>query len=270
MRCWPQRRMAERRGSDRSASTARRAAILKAVRQAGEANVAALAGAFSVTPQTIRRDLNALADRALIARVHGGAALGTGIANARYEERRDHAAGAKARIGAAAAALVPEGASLFINIGTTTEAAARHLSGHERLMVVTNNLNVVDCLAGRQGIAVIAVGGEVRAGDRAVLGALADQFIDNFRVDMALIGTSGLTEEGDLVDFDADEVLVARRIIRAARRVVLLADATKIGRSAPIRIAGIDAIHHLVTDRLTSPRLRALLMAKGVDLTEAG
>lgn len=262
--------MAERRGSDRGASVARRAAILKAVRDAGEANVAALAIAFAVTPQTIRRDLNALADKALIARVHGGAALGSGIANARYEERRDHAAAAKARIGAAAAALVPEGASLFINIGTTTEAVARHLAGHARLMVVTNNLNVVDVLAGREGLAVIAVGGQVRAGDRAVIGALADQFIDNFRVDLALIGTSGLTEDGDLVDFDADEVLVARRIIRAARRVVLVADATKIGRIAPIRICGIEDIDHLVTDRMISAPLRQLLARRGVELTETG
>jgi DeoR family glycerol-3-phosphate regulon repressor len=234
------------------------------VRRAGEANVAVLAREFAVTPQTIRRDLNHLADRALIARVHGGAALGSGIANARYEERRGHAASAKARIGAAAAALVPEGASLFINIGTTTEAVARHLVHHAKLMVVSNNLNVVDILSGREGLSVIAVGGQVRAGDRAVIGALADQFIDNFRVDL------GLSEAGDLVDFDADEVLVARRIIRQARTVVLVADSSKIGRPAPIRIAGIDAVDHLVTDRLTSPELRAVLQASGVRLTETG
>lgn len=259
----------------KSGSAARRAAILAAVRRAGEANVAALAAEFAVTPQTIRRDLNHLADRALIARVHGGAELGSGIANARYDERRGMAAVAKAHIGAAAAALVPEGASLFINIGTTTEAVARHLADHhalvpKKLMVISNNLNVVDLLAGRDGIAVIAVGGHVRAGDRAVIGALADQFIDNFRVDLALIGASGLSETGDLLDFDADEVLVARRIIRQARTVILVADSSKIGRAAPIRIAGADAIDHLVTDRMTSPALRAVLTAQGVRITETG
>jgi DeoR family glycerol-3-phosphate regulon repressor len=256
--------------ADKSGSAGRRSAILTAVRQAGEANVAALAAEFSVTPQTIRRDLNHLADRALIARVHGGAELGSGIANARYDQRRGFAASAKARIGAAAAALVPEGASLFINIGTTTEAVARHLVHHRKLMVVSNNLNVVDLLSGCQGIAMIAVGGQVRAGDRAVIGALADQFIDNFRVELALIGASGLSEAGDLVDFDADEVLVARRIIRQARTVILVADSSKIGRAAPIRIAGADAIDHLVTDRVTSPALRAVLIANGVAITETG
>ncbi len=240
------------------------------MRQTGEVNVAALAAGCAVTPQTIRRDLNQLAARGLIARVHGGAELGSGIANARYAQRRGMAAAAKARIGAAAAALVPEGASLFINIGTTTEAVARHLVDHRTLLVVTNNLNVVDLLAGRDGLAVIAVGGHVRAGDRAVIGALADQFIDNFQVDLALIGASGLSEAGDLLDFDADEVLVARRIIRQARTVILVADSSKIGRAAPIRIAGLDAISHLVIDRVTSAPLRAALAAQGVALTETG
>jgi len=255
--------------AERGAAT-RRAQILAAVRLAGAADVAALAHACQVTVQTIRRDLNHLADRGLIARVHGGAALGSGIANARYEERRGMAAQAKARIGAAAAALVPEGASLFINIGTTTEAVARYLADHRQLMVISNNLNVVDILAGRPGLTVVAVGGQVRAPDRAVIGALADQFIDSFRVDLALIGASGLSEDGDLLDFDADEVLVARRIIRQARSVILVADSSKIGRAAPIRIAGIDQISHLVTDRVTSPALRAQIERAGVRLTETG
>ncbi len=256
--------------SSRHDLAARHAAILGSVREAGEVDVAALAAAHAVTPQTIRKDLNRLAERSLLARVRGGAAIGSGIANLLYDERRSLAAAAKARIGAAAARLIPEGASLLINIGTTTEAAARHLAHHHKLMVITNNLNVVDQLAGRPGLAVIAVGGEVRAGDRAVVGALAHQFLDNFRVDYALIGASGLSLEGDLLDFDPDEVQVSRSIIRNAREVILLADATKIGRAAPLRIAGIDALRHLVTDRIDQPQLRANIAAAGVNLVETG
>ena len=251
-------------------AAARRTAILAAVREQGEANVAALALALGVTVQTIRRDLNALARRGMLARVHGGAELGSAVANAAHAARKGHAAAAKDRIGAAAAALVGEGTSLFINIGTTTEAVARHLVHHRRLLVISNNLNVIDTLAGRPGIDAIAVGGQVRAADRAVTGALAHQFIDNFRVELALIGASGISAAGDLLDFDPDEVLVARRIIAQAARVVLVADASKIGRAAPIRIAGIDAIDHWVTDRVTSPALRALLHKNGVGLTETG
>jgi DeoR family glycerol-3-phosphate regulon repressor len=249
---------------------ARHAAILESVRVAGEVDVAALAAAHGVTPQTIRKDLNQLAERSLLARVHGGAAIGSGIANLLYDERRRIAADAKARIGSAAAQLIPEGASLFINIGTTTEAVSQHLSRHHKLMVITNNLNVVDQLAGRSGICVIAVGGEVRASDRAVVGALAHQFLDNFRVDYALIGASGLSLEGDLLDFDPDEVQVSRSIIRNAREVILVADATKIGRAAPLRIAGIEALRHFVTDRIEDPGFRARIGSAGINLIETG
>ncbi|WP_226017355.1 DeoR/GlpR family DNA-binding transcription regulator [Novosphingobium sp. FKTRR1] len=251
-------------------STARRGAILERVRSEGEVDVAALASAFGVTPQTIRRDLNHLADKALLSRQHGGAALGSGIANARYDARRQMAAEAKARIGAAAAALVPEGASLFLNIGTTTEAVARHLAHHARLLVVTNNLNVVDMLAGRPGIRVIAVGGEVRASDRAVVGAMATRFLDQFRPDFAVIGASGLSHDGDLLDFDAEEVQVSRTMISHARSVMLVADSTKFGRAAPVRIAGMDDIDILVTDRITDDTMRERLMAQRVALTETG
>lgn len=260
--------------SSRHDLAARQAAILESARAAGEVDVTALAAAHGVTPQTIRKDLNRLAERSLLARVHGGAAIGSGIANLLYEERRRLAAAAKARIGAAAARLVPEGASLFINIGTTTEAAARHLAHHEKLMVITNNLNVVDQLtaqvAGRPGISIIAVGGEVRSTDRAIVGALAHQFLDNFRVDYALIGTSGLSLEGDLLDFDPEEVQVSRTIIRNARQVILVADSSKIARSAPFRIAGLEALSHFVTDRIDHPELRAKVLAAGIDLVETG
>jgi DeoR family transcriptional regulator, glycerol-3-phosphate regulon repressor len=254
--------------SSRHDLAARHTAILESVREAGEVDVAALAAAHGVTPQTIRKDLNRLAERSLLARVHGGAAIGSGIANLLYDERRRLAADAKARIGAAAARLVPEGASLFINIGTTTEAAARHLAHHHKLMVITNNLNVVDQLAGRPGLAVIAVGGEVRSSDRAVVGALAHQFLDNFRVDYALIGASGLSFEGDLLDFDPDEVQVSRSIIRNAREVILVADASKIGRAAPLRIAGIEVLRHFVTDRIDDADLRARIVSAGINLIE--
>jgi len=249
---------------------ARHAAILGSVREVGEVDVTALAAAHGVTPQTIRKDLNRLAERSLLARVHGGAAIGSGIANLLYDERRRLAADAKAQIGAAAARLIPEGASLFINIGTTTEAVARHLAHHHKLMVITNNLNVVDQLAGRSSISVIAVGGEVRASDRAVVGALAHQFLDNFRVDYALIGASGLSLDGDLLDFDPDEVQVSRSIIRNAREVILVADASKIGRAAPLRIAGIEALRHFVTDRIDAADLRTRIISAGINLIETG
>ena len=128
---------------------ARHAAILDIARRTGSVGVDALAAKLGVTPQTIRKDLNILAGQSMLARVHGGAVVTSGTDNLAYGERRMVAAPAKTAIGAAAAALVPNGASLFINIGSTTEAIARALVDHRDMMVITNNLNVVDILGGR-------------------------------------------------------------------------------------------------------------------------
>lgn len=224
--------------------------ILDMARGTGSVAVEALATELAVTPQTIRRDLNLLAERALLSRVHGGAVVTSGVDNLDRAARRHVAAEAKAAIGAAAAALVPDGASLFINIGTTTEAIARALTGHRHLLVVTNNLNVADILANVPTVEVVVAGGRVRPGDRAVVGALAMDFIRGFKVDFALIGASAIDAEGTLLDFDMDEVRVSQTIIAQARKVILAADASKFGRAAPVRIADLAAVDHLVTDQL--------------------
>ena len=147
---------------------ARHRRILELARRAGSVSIDDLAERMAVTPQTIRKDLNILARRSMLSRVHGGAIITSGVDNIDYAARRTGAMGAKTAIGAAAAALIPDGASLFINIGTTTEAVAASLVGHRDLMVFSNNLNVVDLLSGRSGIEMIVVGGEVRSADRAV------------------------------------------------------------------------------------------------------
>jgi DeoR family glycerol-3-phosphate regulon repressor len=244
--------------------------ILALARRTGSVAVEALATELGVTPQTIRRDLNLLAERSMLARVHGGAMVTSGVDNLDRESRRHVAAEAKAAIGAAAAALVPEGASVLINIGTTTEAIARALAPRRNLLVVTNNLNVADILAGRPGVEVLVAGGRVRASDRAVVGALATDFIRGFKVDYALIGASGIDAEGTLLDFDVEEVRVSQTIIAQARTVILAADSSKFGRPAPVRIAGLEAVDHLVTDRLDDTALAAACARAGVDVVATG
>jgi DeoR family glycerol-3-phosphate regulon repressor len=242
--------------------------ILEIARHTGSVAVEALAAELGVTPQTIRRDLNQLAGRSMLARVHGGAMVTSGVDNLDRDLRGRVAAEAKAAIGAAAAALVPDGSSLFINIGTTTEAIARALVGKRDLLVVTNNLNVIDILGQRPSIEVIVAGGRVRPSDRAVVGALAMDFIRSFKVDYALIGASAIDSEGTLLDFDMDEVRVSQTIIAQARTVILGADRTKFGRPAPVRIAEMDAVDHLVTDRLTDPMLADVCAVTGTHVTE--
>lgn len=243
--------------------------ILELARQTGSVSVEALAARFGVTPQTIRKDLNDLAARTMLSRVHGGAVVTSGVGNLDHATRAAVAAEAKAAIGAAAAGLVPDGASLFVNIGTTTEAVARALTSHAELLVITNNLNVVDILAGRERIEVIAAGGRVRASDRAIVGALAMDFIRGFRVDYAVIGASAIDRDGTLLDFDVEEVRVSQTIIAHARKVILVADASKVGRAAAIRIAGLERIDYLVTDRIDPALARACRDAE-VTVIETG
>ena len=115
---------------------------------------------------------------------------------------------------------------------------------------------------------MIAAGGRVRPSDRAVVGALAIDFIQGFKVDHALIGASAIDADGALLDFDVDEVRVSQTIIAQARSVILVADASKVGRPAPVRIGGMDAVDVFVTDRLYEPRLRVACDEAGTTVVE--
>ena len=130
------------RGAAVTGLTHRQNEILNIARAFGRVMVEDLARRFEVSAQTIRKDLNDLCDHRSLTRIHGGAIIASGVENLAYEARRFVAAEEKKAIGAAAAALIPNGCSLFINIGTTTEEVASALTSHEDLLVITNNLNV--------------------------------------------------------------------------------------------------------------------------------
>jgi hypothetical protein len=151
---------------------------------------------FEVSAQTIRKDLNDLCDQRLLTRIHGGAIVASGVENLAYEARRFVAADEKKAIGVAAAAQIPNGSSLFINIGTTTEEVANALTNHENLLVITNNLNVAMMLYRHPHIEVIVAGGTVRRSDGAVIGSTAIKLIGQFKVDYAIIGASAIDEGG--------------------------------------------------------------------------
>jgi DeoR family glycerol-3-phosphate regulon repressor len=248
----------------------RHKAILETARQTGRVTVDALAERLNVTAQTIRKDLNELSARSLLARVHGGAVVTSGIDNLAYEARRLLAQPEKRAIGEAVAALIPEKASIFINIGTTTEEVARALAQRTGLLVITNNLNVVDLLYRNPAIEVIVVGGRVRDFDRASVGPFAVDFINSFKVDFAVIGASSIDDEGALLDFDMNEVQVSKAIIQNARQVILAADSLKLGRPAPVRIGHISELDIFVTDRVASPALAAVCRTHGVRVIETG
>ena len=241
----------------------RQGEILEIARGEGRVAVEDLAARFGVAVQTIRRDLGDLADAGLLDRVHGGAVARAGVANTAYAERQRQNAGAKAAIGVACAALIPDNSSLILNIGTTTEAVARALLGHRNLTVVTNNLNVANILAASDSCEVIVAGGSLRRSDGGLVGELTTQVFAQFKVDLAVIGCSALDADGELLDFDLAEVRVARCILGCARRQVLVADGSKIGRQAPVRLGSLAELDGVVTDRPLPEALGAACAAWG-------
>jgi DeoR family glycerol-3-phosphate regulon repressor len=252
-----------------SDTSERHAAILELARAQNRVTVEQLAAEFAVSVQTIRKDLNTLCDQRLLTRVHGGATLPSGVENLEYEARRRIAAEAKDAIGRATAALIPNDASLFINIGTTTEAVSQALLDHSGLLVITNNINVANRMRVYPRFEVVIAGGVVRPSDGGIVGEAAAGFFSQFKVDYAIIGASALDEEGTLLDYDYREVKVAQAIIANARHVILVADQGKFARSAPVRIARIDQITTFVTDHCPSERFRTQCRAAGVELIEA-
>jgi DeoR family transcriptional regulator, glycerol-3-phosphate regulon repressor len=247
----------------------RQTEILNIARASGRVLVEDLARRFEVSAQTIRKDLNDLCEQRALTRIHGGAMIASGVENLAYEARRFVAAEEKKAIGAAAAALIPNGCSLFINIGTTTEEVASALTGHEDLLVITNNLNVAMLLYRYPRIEVVVAGGAVRRADGAVVGSTATQLIGQFKVDYAIIGVSAIDEEGALLDFDYREVQVAQAIIANARSVMLVADSTKFTRSAPVRIAHMSQINTFVTDSALPAGLASICNHRGIQVIEA-
>jgi len=243
--------------------------ILGLARENGRVEVDELASSFKVSPQTIRKDLNDLCDKQLLQRIHGGAIVGSGIENVSYEARRLLAPAAKKAIGKKAAELIPDHSSLLINIGTTTEQVAHSLRDHRGLLVITNNINAVEIMKHFLGIELIIAGGQVRRADGGIIGGAAVDFINRFKADYAVIGVSAIDEDGSLLDYDLREVRVAQAIIRNARQIILVADAMKLQRSAPIRIAHISQINSIVTDGQLPKKLQEICAENGVKVVIA-
>ena len=232
--------------------------ILDIARRDGKVSVEGLARHFNVTLQTIRRDLTVLSDQGRLERVHGGAVLCSGIANIGYEDRRILNGTSKSAIARACAAEIPEGASLFLNIGTSTEAVARELLRHRNLLAVTNNMNVANILVGNPDCEIIIAGGVLRRSDGGLVGNVTTRMIEQFKFDFAVIGCSALDEDGDLLDFDFQEVNVSQTIMHQARKTFLVADHSKFHRTAPARIATLRDVDVFFTDHPLSDGLQLL------------
>ena len=248
----------------------RQTEILALARSEGRVVVEALAERFGVTLQTIRRDLTDLAEAGHLDRVHGGAVLRSGVSKIGYEERRGLNDDGKAAIGRACAQAIADNSSMILNIGTTTEAVARELLQHRQITVVTNNMNVANILVANPSCDILLAGGALRRSDGGLVGDLASSFMQQFKVDVAIIGISAIDPDGDLLDYDMNEVRVSKAIIRQARKVWLVADSAKLMRSAPVRLCNLADLDAVFTDVALPEPLMQLCAEAGTAVHIAG
>jgi DeoR family transcriptional regulator, glycerol-3-phosphate regulon repressor len=248
----------------------RQLTLVNLVQTQGSVSVEELAAQLGVTLQTVRRDIQKMANEGLLARFHGGVRMPSSTTqNIEHRQRESLNADEKSRIARAVAAAVPNNCSLILNIGTTTEAIAKALINHTGLRVITNNLNVASILSVNPACEVIVVGGVVRSRDRGIVGEAAVEFIKQFKVDIAIIGISGIETDGTLRDYDYQEVKVSQAIISHAREVWLAADQSKFNRPAMVELARLSQIDKLFTDAKPPEPYLALLEEAGVECIEA-
>ncbi len=252
--------------------------MLEMVSERGSVSIGDISDALSVSTATVRRDLNTLAEQRLVTRTHGGAsALGSGYElPLQYKIARQ--AEAKVAIARAAAALVGPGDSVGLNGGTTTTEVARELGRSERLRsvggapgvtIVTNALNIAYELSVREHVKIVVTGGVPRRQSYELVGPLVAASLRDFTIDTAVLGVDGLSADFGATTMHEGEADASREIAAVARRVVIVADATKLGRSTFARICPLARIDVLVTDQPVSSEFSAELVAAGVELVVA-
>lgn len=223
--------------------------IVEQARRDGRVDVTALASGLDVATETIRRDLTTLERQGLLRRVHGGAIpverLGfePGLA-----QRAAALIGEKERIAKAAVAELPDEGTILLDAGTTTARLAEQLPADRELTVVTNGLAIAVLLANRPNINLYIVGGRVRSRTHAVVGDWTRGPLADTYVDVAFMGTNGISVQRGLTTPDTAEADVKRQMMASARRTVVLADHTKFAADHFARFGRVDEVDVVITD----------------------
>ncbi|WP_158555238.1 DeoR/GlpR family DNA-binding transcription regulator [Fulvimarina endophytica] len=231
--------------------------ILAILAVSGYRSIEELSEHFHVTTQTIRRDIADLAAKRTVKPYHGGAALAGPIDSQTYSLRRQSRVEAKRRIAEKIAEMTPEGASVFLDAGSTCEAVAHALTRRPGLRIVTYSLRAALILADQTDFTVAVPGGYVRNHDGSLRSDKVTEFLARFRFDLAIFSVSGIRENGDLEDDDLSEVATVRAAFARSQAVVLAADSSKFGRSANVRLGSLTEVTALVTDAEPSFRFPA-------------
>lgn len=239
--------------------------IRQALQATGTVRVGQLAEMLQVSEVTIRADLSLLEQEGFLKRTHGGAVLARGTRFERpFAEQETRFAQEKRRIGAAAAALIEEGDTVILDVGTTTTELARQLRQTRNVAVVTNGLNIAMELEHYPDVTVLVTGGTVRPLQHSLVNPYATLMLSQIQADKLFLGCNGVSADKGVTNSNLQEAEIKQAMIRAAKQVIVLADSSKIGAVAAARVAELTEISQVITDTDADPVELARLQQKGV------
>ncbi len=245
----------------------RRLAILQIVRSEGRARVNDLVTRFSTSAVTIRNDLNELHTRGLVQRSHGGAVIqNTVFRESPVQERLKSQSREKQRIGEMAASLIKEGETVILDSGTTTLEIARHLKNVPNLQVITNGLNIAVELLGARNTQTIMVGGTVRNDSASIVGRTTEDMLEHFSADKLFLSGAGCDPDFGVSGTNLEETNTNRAMLRAAREIIVVADASKFTRRSMSLIASFTEVDLVITDSSMEPELQERIRSFGCKL----
>lgn len=250
----------------------RQQAITRLVRARGRVAVTDLATEFTVTTETVRRDLSLLERAGLVRRVHGGAvpAGSLDVIESAISERDEANPREKEQIARAALALLPpDDGTILLDAGTTTARLADLLPRDRRLVVITHAVPIAARLAGLPHIDLRLLPGRVRPTTQAAVGADMVAALDLLRADVAFLGTNAVSLDHGCSTPDNEEAAAKRAMVRAAKRVAVLTDSSKLDQDAAVRFAALDEVDVLVTDSGASREQQRRIGAAGPEVVVA-
>jgi len=245
----------------------RRTQILQIVRSEGRARVNELANRFSSSAVTIRNDLNELHQRGLVLRSHGGAVLpDTVLRESPVHERLKAHSEEKRRIGAIAATLIQDGETIILDSGTTTLEIARQIKNKQGLQVITNGVNIAAELLDARGVQTFIVGGSLRSDSASIIGRSTEEMFEQFSADKLFLSGAGCDPDFGVSGANLDETMVNRAMVRIAREIILVADASKFSKRSMVRIAPFSEIDTVISDGGLREDLQEKVRALGCNL----
>jgi len=250
----------------RGSIDARQEMLVDLVRQRGFISIEAMAEHFNVSTQTIRRDIDQLCGMNKLARYHGGAGLLPGSEQLAYANRKARNLEQKNTIASLVAAQIPDGSSLFIDIGTTMEAVAKALIRHKNLRIITNHIRVVSILSESTDFEIILAGGLVRNRDQAITGEATSEFLRKFKVGYAIFGIGSIENDGAMLDYDYRDVHVSKTAIDISKKRFAAADHSKFNADAMVHLGHVSQVDAFFTDTAPPQEITDVLTTNNVNL----